>query len=224
MTPLIRVSIVEDDREVREGLTWLFRHAPGFKCLDACASGEDALATFPRHQPDVVLLDIHLPGRSGIDCLPQLKQRCPTTQVGILTVFEDDDLIFGALMAGATGYLLKKTPPGAILEAVRDLHAGGSPMSSQIARRLVRALADQPDLRFRAAEGPVGVSSTAPAAELCARERQILDLLAQGFRYKEIAGRLGIAIDTVRTFIRSMYQKLQVHSRTEAVIRARGIR
>lgn len=225
MTPPIRVGIVEDNDEVRAGLTWLFGHSPGFRCVDACGSGEEALDRLPAHQPDVVLLEIRLPGRSGIDCLPELRDRCPAAQIGILTMFEDDDLIFGSLTAGATGYLLKTTPPAGLLEAVRDLHAGGSPMSSQIARRLVQLLMDHPHLRPRAIPGsPEGSTSPPPFPQLWPRERQILDLLAQGFLYKEIAQQLGISIDTVRTFIRSIYRKLDVHSRTEAVNRARDNR
>ena len=221
MTPPIRVAIVDDDREVRDGLTWLFRHSPGFKCVDSCASAEEALDKLPRSQPDVILLDIQMPGQSGIDCLPDLKRRCPTAQASILTVLEDDDLVFRSLVAGATGYLLKKTPPAGILVAVRDLHAGGSPMSSQIARKLLNVRMDQPALLPNAIETCGPARPGLPIAELCPRERQILDLLAQGFRYKEIAEQLGITIHTVRTFIRSMYEKLQVHSRTEAVLRVR---
>lgn len=224
MTPLVRVSIVEDDCEVREGLSWLFGHSPGFKCLGSYESGEEALARLPRNPPDVILLDIQLPGRSGIDCLPDLKQQCPTTQISMLTVLEDDDLIFRSLAAGAMGYLLKKTPPAAILDAVRDLHAGGSPMSSQIARKLINLFIDQPALCAHSIKVPTRAPADPPLPALCPRERQILDLLAQGFRYKEIAHRLGVTIHTVRTFIRSMYEKLQVHSRTEALIRVRGSR
>lgn len=209
----IRVAIVEDDPEIRNGLTWLFRSSPAFDCVAVCGSGEQALEQLPRLAPNVILLDIHLPGLSGIDCLPSLKTQCPDAQITMLTVFEDEDLIYRSLTAGATGYLLKKTPPPAILEAVKDLHAGGSPMSSQIARKLVQALVGKTGV----AERP----SPEPTPPLCTRERQILDLLAQGYRYKEIADQLGISIHTVRTFIRRMYEKLQVHSRTEALNKVR---
>lgn len=218
----IRVAIVEDDPEVRDGLAWLLRNSPGFECAATCGSAEEAMKTLPQIKPDVVLLDIHLPGKSGIDCLPLLKTHCPQAQVSMLTVFEDDELIFRSLSAGATGYLLKKTPPAGILEAVRDLHAGGSPMSSQIARKVVKALVERSD--HRAPRQPA-FSRREPdkrTPDLCERERQILDLLAKGFRYKEIADQLGITIHTVRTFIRRMYEKLQVHSRTEALNRVRG--
>src|SRR5690349_18084106 len=132
----IRVAIVEDDLEVREGLTWLFRNAPGFELVAACPTGEESLRDLPKVKPDVVLLDINLPGKSGLECIPELKRLCPSMQIAMLTVFEDDESIFRALQAGATGYLLKKTPPAGILDAARDLHVGGSPMSSQIARKL----------------------------------------------------------------------------------------
>lgn len=220
----IRVAIVEDDPEVRDGLAWLFRSSPGFECVAVCRSGEEALRTLPRLGPDVVLLDIHLPGKSGIDCLPLLKTHCPATQVTMLTVFEDDDLIFRSLEAGATGYLLKKTPPAGILDAVRDLHAGGSPMSSQIARKVVNALANRGIPRASDAPKLPPPPPDEAADVLCRREREILDLLARGHRYKEIADELSITIHTVRTFIRRMYEKLHVHSRTEALIKVRGQR
>lgn len=212
----IRVAIVEDDTDIREGLAFLFRSSPRFECLAPCQSAEDALKTLPHLNPHVLLLDIHLPGMSGIEFLPRFKALSPGTQVCMLTVFEDAEQVFGALKAGATGYLLKATPPAEILDAVQDLHAGGSPMSGQIARKLVTAFAGQStnsgySLKPRAVE---------PEVELCNRERQILDLLAKGHRYKEIADELGITIHTVRSFIRRMYEKLQVHSRTEALLKA----
>ena len=215
MTP-IKVAIVEDDEEVLEGLAFLLRQSPEFRCVGACATAEDALKTLPRVCPDVILLDIHLPGASGIECLPRLKSACPEVQVCMLTVFDDADRVFTALKAGATGYLVKKAAPAQVLEAIKDLHQGGSPMSSQIARKVVTTLASA---------GPGGVPVAAPAshpADLCTRERQILALLAKGHRYKEIADELGITIHTVRTFIRRMYEKLQVHSRTEALIKIEG--
>lgn len=218
----IRVAIVEDDPEVRDGLGWLFRHTPGFECLAACGSAEEALQTLPALGPDVVLMDIHLPGMSGIECLVRLKRQCPATQVGMLTVFEDDEVVFRSLAAGATGYLLKKTPPAGILEAVRDLHTGGSPMSSQIARKVVSAFTSHPVPNAPPAPPPASDPTDDTPGSLCTRERQILDLLARGHRYKEIADELGITIHTVRTFIRRMYEKLQVHSRTEALIKVRG--
>lgn len=216
----IRVAIVEDDDDVRIALDYLFRQSPGFECVATCTTAEEALDCLPKAHPNAVLLDIHLPGASGIDVLPQLKQRCPGTQFCVLTVFEDAELVFLALRRGATGYLLKKTPPAQLLESIRDLHAGGSPMSSQIARKLVDAFAS----RDRSSPLAIARSDDVPESseELCLREQQILNLLAKGHRYKEIADELGISIHTVRTFIRRMYEKLHVHSRTEALNRTRS--
>ena len=211
--PPIKVAIVEDDQDVRDGMAFLFRQSPELRCVAACASAEQALQTLPKLSPDVVLLDIQLPGASGLECLPALKAACPELQVCMLTVFADADRVFAALKAGATGYLLKKTPPLQVLEAIKDLHAGGSPMSSQIARKLVTAFANH-----NAVNPPPAPSPEASLA-LCTREREILELLAKGYRYKEIADQLGITIHTVRTFIRRMYEKLHVHSRTEALLK-----
>lgn len=215
----IRVAIVEDDREIREGLTWLFRNSPGFDCAQAFGSAEEALDALPALKPEVVLMDIHLPGISGIECVNRLKPKCPGTQFCMLTVFEDDDAIFRSLAAGAIGYILKKTPPTAILQAVQDLSSGGSPISAQIARRVVSAFTDPKLSRQKGASNRPVIASDNPEGLLCEREREILDLLALGHRYKEIADALGISIHTVRTFIRRMYEKLHVHSRTEALIR-----
>jgi DNA-binding NarL/FixJ family response regulator len=213
----IRIAIVEDDEDVMNALSYLFRQSPGFEFVAGCPSAEDALQRLPGLHLDAILLDVHLPGASGIESLPELKLRCPQVQICILTVFEDAELVFRALKRGATGYLLKKTPPTQLLEAVRELHAGGSPMSSQIARKLVDTFAER-DFNHNKSGDPKPELET----ELCARERQILDLLAKGHRYKEIADDLGISIHTVRTFIRRMYEKLHVHSRTEALNRIRG--
>ena len=211
----IRVAIVEDNKEIREGLSWLFRNTQGFSLVHSSENGEDALRTLPALLPDVVLMDIGLPGVSGIECIPKLKARCPNVQVSMLTVFEDDEAVFKSLRAGATGYLLKKTPPSGVLDSVRELHAGGSPMSSQIARRVLRALlALEPHVQNEKARSDL--------ANLSPREQQILDLLAQGYRYKEIADRLNVTIHTIRTFVRRLYEKLHVHSRIEALNKIRG--
>ena len=217
----IRVAIVEDSPEVREGLVWLFHNSPGFDCAGAYDTGEEALQKLPKLKPDVVLMDIGLPGISGIDCIARLRKLCPNTQVSVLSVFEDEDRILRSLTAGATGYVLKKTPPAAILEAVQDLHAGGSPMSSQIARKLLKAFLASPGNRKPAASPAAKVSQEESLDQLCARERQILELLSKGYRYKEVADELSITIHTVRTFIRRMYEKLHVHSRTEALLKTR---
>ena len=200
----VKVAIVEDNREIREGLALLINSAPGFECITACANAEEALVGLPIKQPDVVLMDIQLPGMSGIDCIRELKQQLPKLQILMLTVFEDYERIFRSLSAGASGYLVKKTPPAKLLEAIRDVQAGGSPMSSQIARLVVE--------KFRQP-----APSANPDQELSWREQEILQLLAQGYLYKEIAASLGVSIDTVRCHLRHVYEKLHVRTRAEAV-------
>jgi DNA-binding NarL/FixJ family response regulator len=205
----IRLAVVEDEPRVREGLVSMIDASTGYRCVAACPNAENALARLPAAQPDVVLMDIKLPGMSGIECIRELKRRCPTMQIMMLTVFEDHDRIFQSLTAGASGYLLKQTPPAKLLEAISDLHHGGSPMSVQIARRVVEAF--QP----RTVTDPAG-------SQLTPREQEIIHLLAQGHLYKEIADRLHLSVETVRTHIRNTYQKLHVRSRTEAVNRLYG--
>ena len=183
--PAIRVALVEDDAQVRAGLEALIRNASNCACVAALGSAEEALARLPALQPDVVLMDIHLPGMSGIDCIRQLKLQRPKIQIMMLTVFEDHDRIFQSLAAGASAYLLKQTPPAKLLEAITELHYGGSPMSTQIARRVVEA--------FR----PSGTGEEATAG-LSAREKEIIGLLGKGYLYKEIASQLGISVETVR--------------------------
>ncbi|HOW65250.1 MAG TPA: response regulator transcription factor [Candidatus Paceibacterota bacterium] len=203
----IKIAIVEDNRTVREGLAFLVGNSPGFECVGQWASGEEALDHAPKIKPNVVLMDIGLPGMSGIECITRLKEILPDTQVMMLTVFEDDDRVFQSLSAGATGYLLKKTHSAQILEAIADLHRGGAPMSSQIARRVVEAFK-------KSADPPSDVDALTP------REKEILGYLANGFLYKEIAEMLGIRVDTVRTHIRNLYEKLQVRTRMQAVNKA----
>ena len=185
----------------------LLRGSPGLDCVASCESGEQALAEIPSHKPDVVLVDIQLPGMSGIECIGRLRKALPKTRVMMLTIFDDHERIFCALAAGATGYLLKKTPPAQLLEAIQDLHHGGAPMSSQIARQVVEVFQKRPS---RAAE---------VKEKLSKREWEVLNLLAQGFLYKEIAGRLNISIGTVRVHICRIYEKLHVNNRTEAVLK-----
>ena len=208
MTPssesTIRVALVEDEREEREGLAYLLNRTVGFACVAACASAEEALTIIPACHPEVVLMDIHLPGMSGIDCVRELKARLPNAQVMMLTVFEDYTRIFQALRAGASGYLLKKTPPAKLLEAIQELHAGGAPMSGQIARQVVEAF-----------QGPV--SSPSGGAKLSATEEKVLQLLARGLLYKEVADELEIKMSTVRTHIGRIYKKLHARNRTEAI-------
>ena len=198
----IRVSIVEDDARVRASMARLIDGADRFACVSQHESGERAIADLPAVRPDVVLMDINLPGMSGVECVRRLRALVPSVQVVMLTVYEDTDLIFAALAAGATGYLLKRTPPDELLGGIWDVHRGGSPMTGHIARKVVQS--------FR--EADAGEEDA-----LSPREREVLDHLAQGYLYKEIAARLAISYDTVHTYVRRIYEKLQVHSRTEAV-------
>jgi DNA-binding NarL/FixJ family response regulator len=200
----ISVSIVEDDVGVRGSLARLIDGTPGFRCLSQHPSAESALHEMPKANPEVVLMDINLPGLSGVECVRRLKPLLPRTQVIMLTVYQNTDHIFKALSAGATGYLLKQTPPTELLDAIREVHNGGSPMSSHIARKIVQSF-QQP--------APVAVESY----HLSPRETEVLDLLAKGFLYKEIADKTGLTYATVHTHIRHIYEKLHVRSRTEAV-------
>ena len=201
---LIRVSIVEDDNRVRDSLARLIDRSPGFTCVSKHPSAEDALRDLPPHHPNVVLMDINLGGMSGVDCVRLLKEVLPETHVMMLTVYENTDHIFSALSAGASGYLLKQTPPDELLAAIQELNRGGSPMSSHIARKVVASF-----------------QAPAPAARetanLSPRANEVLDYLAKGFLYKEIAEALGIGYDTVHTHIRRVYEKLHVRSRAQAV-------
>jgi DNA-binding NarL/FixJ family response regulator len=205
----IRVALVEDDHEVRAGLRLLIDQSASCACVGAFASAEDALASLLSLSPDVVLMDIQLPGLSGIECIRQLKQLQPKLQIMMLTVFEDHDRIFQSLTAGASGYLLKQTPPARLLEAIAELHRGGSPMSTQIARRIVEAFQQPSPLEDA-------------TASLSLREKEIVALLARGHLYKEIAADLRVSVETVRTHIHNIYEKLHVRSRTEAVMKVYG--
>lgn len=206
----IKVSIVEDDQALRECLAIVINGSSGYRCVGTHPDAESALHQLPQEQPDVTLMDIHLPSLSGIECLRILKPKLPATQFIMLTAYSDDSMVFEALASGATGYLLKRTPPTEILEAIEEAHRGGSPMTSQIARKVVQS--------FRQ---PIPASSSEDAAQatLSVREHEILSHLSKGYRYKEIASQLNISTETVRTHLRRIYEKLQVHSRTEAVVR-----
>ena len=199
----ITVAIVEDDPGIRDALTRVLTRSTHFRCLACYCSAEEALLGLPTLRPDVVLMDINLPGMNGVECVRRLKAQDPSPHVIMLTVYEDSDQIFESLAAGATGYLLKRTPPSELLEAIRDVKTGGAPMSSQVARKVVHS--------FRSTL-PEGTPSL-----LSPREQEILAALAQGLLIKEIAEKLGIGFDTVRTHIRRIYEKLQVHSRAQAV-------
>ncbi|SRR5258706_13010666 len=203
----IAVAIVEDNDTIREGLKELIRSSEGFSCVGAHRSAEDALAEIDAQNPDVILMDINLPGMSGIECTRQVKSRNPSIQVMMLTVYENDEHIFHALKAGATGYMVKRTKPDKLLSAIRDLKDGGSPMSTEIARKVVQTFHDQRTLAERQFE------------ELTDREREILGYLANGLRYKEIADLIFISPHTVRTHIHRIYEKLHVRTRSEAILK-----
>jgi len=201
----IAVAIVEDDVPAREILAGWIRNAEGFRCAGEFDDAETALAKLPTEKPSVVLFDINLPGMNGIECVRRLKPRLPETQFLMVTVYEDANHIFNALSAGASGYLLKQMRRSELLDALKDVHAGGSPMSSQIARKVVQS--------FRRNE----TESNGETVELSPREREVLELLARGFLYKEIAEMLKISVQTVNTYIRRIYEKLHVRSRAQAV-------
>jgi DNA-binding NarL/FixJ family response regulator len=204
--PNIKVAIVEDNASVREGLATILDASPGFKCVCACESTEEALRKLRVDPPHVVLMDINLPHRSGIDCVRQLRIQLPQVQIIMLTIEEDSDRVFESLAAGATGYLVKNVPPASILDAIQEVHRGGSPMSSQIARMLVQSFHK--------------TRSAVPAREaLTDREEEILGLIARGYRSKEVADKLGISVQTVETHLRNIYDKLHVRSRAGAVAR-----
>jgi len=202
----IRVAIVEDDRAVRENLAVLIDAARGFSCVARCVSAEDALKRLPAAAPEVVLMDINLPGRSGIECVAQLRRLLASTQIIMLTVEEDAQRVFESLKAGATGYLVKSVSPDEILEAIAEVYRGGAPMSGHIARLVVTTFRQTPVPR----PGDIRLSP---------REEEILRLLARGHRSKEIADVLGIGTGTVNTYVRHIYEKLHVRSRAEAVAR-----
>jgi DNA-binding NarL/FixJ family response regulator len=202
----ITVAIVEDSRGTRESLRELLGRSPRLRCLGAYPDGETALRELTANVADVVLMDINLPGMSGIECVLRLKEKVPKTQVLMLTTYEEGDLIFESLRAGANGYLLKNMPPSELVQAVEQVHAGGSPMSMYIARKLVN--------HFQQIKQP-----SSEMEKLTKRELEILALLAKGFLYKEIADQLGISLSTVRAHLHTVYEKLHVQSRTEAVIK-----
>lgn len=203
----ITVAIAEDIPEIRNAMKVLIGGSAGFTCDHAFENGTEALSKLPSLKPDVVLMDINMPGVNGIECVRQLKDQMPGTQFMMCTVYDDDDNIFEALAAGATGYLLKRTSPAQILEAIRDLHAGGSPMSSEIARRVVASMQKK--------------NKPSSAVEiLTEREKEILNFLSKGYLYKEIASELFISKETVKKHIHNIYEKLQVQTRTEALNKA----
>jgi DNA-binding NarL/FixJ family response regulator len=202
---MITFSIIEDQPEVRDSIVACLGQVPGLRCVGAYATGEDGLRNIPRENPDVVLMDINLPGMNGIQCVARLKKRLPDLQVLMLTTYEEGDLIFDSLRAGASGYILKNIPQEEMVLAVQQVHAGGAPMSLQIARKVIN--------HFHQTKPATAVD------QLSTRELEILRLLAKGHRYKEIADELSINIGTVRTHISNVFEKLHVHSRTEAAMK-----
>ena len=201
----IDTLLIEDHDEYRNSLTTLLNTSGRFHCT-ACGDAEQGLAMIAGNKPDVVLMDINLPGMNGIQCTRTIKERWPDVQVMMCTVYEDDEKIFDALKAGATGYVIKRAPIEELFDAIHQVHAGGSPMSATIARKVV---------------GSFQVRSEVNGEKLSEREMQVLDLLSEGLRMKEIADRLTLSTNTVRTHVRHIYEKLQVQSRTEALNKAR---
>lgn len=206
---VVKVAVVEDSAAVRANLVEMLNHSDDLTCVCACATTAEAVAEIPAFAPHVVLMDLHLPDGSGVDCTFRLKQMLPNTQVMILTVHEDSDLIFRALELGASGYLLKRTPPDALLAGIREIRTGGCPMSSEVARKVVQYFRNK-----RTAKSELhGLSP---------RQEEMLRLLAQGYVPKEIAEEMKVSIATVRSYLRLIYQKLHVQNRTEAVIKYFG--
>jgi DNA-binding NarL/FixJ family response regulator len=205
---MIRVVIIEDIKEIREGLQLLIDSSDGFSCQKTFANAEQAIAELPALLPDVALMDINLPGISGIEAVKKLKSLCPGTQFIMSTVYEDDENIFESLKAGASGYLLKKIAPSKLLDAISEVYNGGSPMSSQIARKVIASFQHK--------------DSIDESDILTPKEKEVLKALAKGLRYKEIADEFNVSIETVRSHARKIYEKLQVQSRTEALNKVYG--
>lgn len=202
----IKVSIIEDNRGTLDSLKELLGRAPGLSCAGAYPSAEEALSAISKEQPDVALVDINLPGMNGVECVARLKRQHPNLQLLILTTYEESDLIFDSLRAGASGYLLKNMRPAEIIQAIEQVHGGGSPMSMHIARKVVSYFQKEADNRSE-------------VENLTQREHEILSLLAKGFLYKEIADQLAISLSTVRAHLHTIYEKLHVQSRTQAVVK-----
>jgi len=211
----IQVALVEDDEGVRANLARMLDGSPGFHCQGAYADARTALKNIPTNRPDVVLMDINLPGMLGTECVSHLKRAAPNLPVLMLTVYDDSEQVFKSLMAGASGYLLKRTPKDKLLEAIREITDGGAPMSRPIARRVVQFFQELKQLPEETRRAP-------EMETLTDREEQVLAHLAKGHAYKEIADLMGIRFETVRTHVRTIYEKLHVHSRTEATLKYLG--
>jgi DNA-binding NarL/FixJ family response regulator len=206
---MTKIAIVEDNKVIRESLTEFIHADPEFRCVCACSTAEEALKIIPKHEPEIVLMDIQLPNMSGIDCLAQLKQMLPSIHIIMVTVYEDTERIFKALRMGACGYLLKRCTPEELLTAIREVRQGGAPMSREIARKVIFSFQEP-------------VKAAAEVEDLSPRELEILELLAGGFPNKAIADRLGLTDGTVRWHLRHVYHKLHVRSRTEAALKFRS--
>ncbi len=206
---MTKVAIVEDNRIIRESLAEFAQKDPANHCVCACASAEEALRVLPKHEPDIVLMDIQLPNMSGIECCAQLKQLLPAVQIIMVTVYEDTERIFKALRAGACGYLLKRCTPEELNLAIREVQQGGAPMSREIARKVIFSFQEP-------------LAAAAEVEDLSPREKEILELLAEGFPNKQIADRMGVTDGTVRWHLRHVYNKLHVRSRTEAALKFRS--
>ena len=203
------VVIVEDNEALRKQLIFILESAPDIKCLYVVESGEEAIQRIPQRPPDVILMDIQLPGISGIECVAALKHQLPATEIVMLTIYEDAESIFRALKAGASGYLIKSSPPEKLFQAIRDVHSGGAPFSTHIARKVVQ--------HFHAVQAPQNESDS-----LSPREYEVIELLAAGYIYKEIADKLAIGLETVRTHVKRICLKMQVRNRVEAVAKHRS--
>jgi DNA-binding NarL/FixJ family response regulator len=208
---MTKIAIVEDNKVIRESLMEFIHADPECRCVCACATAEEALKIIPKHEPEIVLMDIQLPNMSGIDCLAQLKQMLPSIHIIMVTVYEDTERIFKALRTGACGYLLKRCTPEELLAAIREVRQGGAPMSREIARKVIDSFQEP-------------VKAAAEVEDLSPREKEILELLAGGFANKAIADRLGLTDGTVRWHLRHVYHKLHVRSRTEAALKFRSVK
>jgi DNA-binding NarL/FixJ family response regulator len=203
---MTKIAIVEDNKVIRESLMEFLKSDPECECVCVCATAGKALKEIPKHQADIVLMDIQLPDISGIECTAQLKQLMPAVQIIIVTVYEDTERIFKALRAGACGYLLKRSTPEELISAIREVRQGGAPMSREIARKVIVSFQES-------------VTTAVEVEGLSPREREILELLASGFPNKQIADRVGLTDGTVRWHLRHVYHKLHVRSRTEATLK-----
>jgi len=208
---MTKVAIVEDNKTTREGLETIINLSPDFRCVCTCASAEEALRFLPRLHPELVLMDIQLPNMSGVECVAKLKELLPEVHAIMVTVYEDPDRIFRALRAGASGYLLKRSTPEEMLSAMREVQQGGGAMSGEIARKVIGYFREQ-------------TTAKTEVDELTPREREVLELVVHGLSNKEISDRLSVTVEAVRWHLKHIYQKLHVHSRTEAALKLRPAR